>query len=131
MLKHLRKNWIRMLSTVLATSVCIFLFCTLQTVIEAVNFGPAQRQLEAAHNSTLRQPRIHLAAKLQGGGCCHSRRYRHCRLPQLQTVAADHGDWHRYRARVGAGRRLLSGFNSISREDCRHVAADTTEWDVL
>jgi putative ABC transport system permease protein len=38
-LKHLRKNWIRTLSTVLAMSVCIFLFCVLQTVIAAVNFG--------------------------------------------------------------------------------------------
>jgi len=38
-LKHLRKNWIRTLSTVLALSVCILLFCTLQTVVEAVNFG--------------------------------------------------------------------------------------------
>ena len=83
MLKHLRKNWICMLSTVPAMSVCIFLFCTLQTVIEAVNFGPAQRPLEAAHNSTLRQPRVHLAAKLQGEGCRHSRRYYHCRLPNF------------------------------------------------
>jgi putative ABC transport system permease protein len=38
-LKHLRKSWIRTLSTVLAMAVCIFLFCTLQTVVEAVNFG--------------------------------------------------------------------------------------------
>src|SRR5215472_9826895 len=38
-LKHLRKNWIRTLSTVLAMSVCIFLVCVLQTVISAVNFG--------------------------------------------------------------------------------------------
>jgi putative ABC transport system permease protein len=38
-LKHLRKNWVRTLSTVLAMSVCILLFCTLQTVVEAVNFG--------------------------------------------------------------------------------------------
>ena len=38
-LKHLRKNWIRTLSTVLAMSVCIFLFCTLHTVVEAVDFG--------------------------------------------------------------------------------------------
>ena len=30
-LKHLRKNWIRTLSTVLAMAVCIFLICTLQT----------------------------------------------------------------------------------------------------
>jgi len=38
-LKHLRRNWIRTLSTVIAMAVCIFLFCTLQTVIEAVNWG--------------------------------------------------------------------------------------------
>jgi putative ABC transport system permease protein len=38
-LKHLRKNWIRTLSTVLAMSVCIFLICTLQTVVDAVNYG--------------------------------------------------------------------------------------------
>ena len=38
-LKHLRKNWIRTASTVLAMAVCIFLFCVLQTVIAAVNFG--------------------------------------------------------------------------------------------
>ncbi len=38
-LKHLRKNWIRTLSTVLAMAVCILLFCTLHTVVEAVNFG--------------------------------------------------------------------------------------------
>ena len=38
-LKHLRKNWIRTLSTILAMSVCIFLYCTLHTVMEAVKFG--------------------------------------------------------------------------------------------
>jgi putative ABC transport system permease protein len=38
-LKHLRKNWLRTTSTVVAMSVCIFLFCVLQTVIAAVNFG--------------------------------------------------------------------------------------------
>jgi len=38
-LKHLRKNWIRTLSTVLAMAVCIFLFCTLRTVVDAVEFG--------------------------------------------------------------------------------------------
>src|SRR6516164_3945834 len=38
-LKHLRKNWLRTLSTVLAMSVCIFLFFTLRTVVEAVEFG--------------------------------------------------------------------------------------------
>lgn len=38
-LKHLRKNWLRTLSTVLAMAVCIFLFCVLRTVIAAVDFG--------------------------------------------------------------------------------------------
>jgi putative ABC transport system permease protein len=38
-LRHLRRNWIRTTSTVLAMSICIFLFCTLRTVIEAVNWG--------------------------------------------------------------------------------------------
>jgi putative ABC transport system permease protein len=38
-LKHLRRNWVRTLSTVAAMAVCIFLFCVLQTVIEAVNYG--------------------------------------------------------------------------------------------
>ncbi len=36
-LKHLRRNWIRTLSTVLAMAVCIFLFCTLQSVLAAVD----------------------------------------------------------------------------------------------
>jgi putative ABC transport system permease protein len=35
-LKHLRRNWIRSLMTVLAMVVCIFLFCTLQTFVAAV-----------------------------------------------------------------------------------------------
>jgi putative ABC transport system permease protein len=38
-LKHLRRNWVRTASTVIAMSVCIFLFCTLQTIVEAVNWG--------------------------------------------------------------------------------------------
>lgn len=36
-LKHLRKNWIRTGSTVLGMAVCIFLFCTLQTVLTALD----------------------------------------------------------------------------------------------
>jgi putative ABC transport system permease protein len=42
-LKHLRRNWIRTLSTVLAMAVCIFLFCTLQSVL---------RELDALLEST-------------------------------------------------------------------------------
>jgi putative ABC transport system permease protein len=36
-LKHLRRNWIRTTSTVLAMGLCIFLFCTLQSVLAAVD----------------------------------------------------------------------------------------------
>lgn len=38
-LKHLRRNWVRTASTVAAMSVCIFLFCTLQTFVKAVTFN--------------------------------------------------------------------------------------------
>jgi len=38
-LKHLKRNWIRTTSTVLAMAVCIFLFCTLQTLIAAVTWN--------------------------------------------------------------------------------------------
>jgi putative ABC transport system permease protein len=47
-LKHLRRNWIRSTSTVVAMAFCIFLFCTLQTVLEAVNWG-----LQSANASRL------------------------------------------------------------------------------
>jgi putative ABC transport system permease protein len=48
LLKHLRRNWVRTGSTVVAMAVCIFLFCVLQTVIRAVNYG-----LESANASRL------------------------------------------------------------------------------
>ena len=38
-LHHLRRNWIRTSSTVIAMTVCIFLFCTLQTFLKAVNWN--------------------------------------------------------------------------------------------
>ncbi len=37
LLKHLRRNWVRTTSTVLAMALCIFLFCTLQSVLAAIN----------------------------------------------------------------------------------------------
>jgi putative ABC transport system permease protein len=36
-LKHLRRNWLRTTSTVLGMAVCIFLFCTLRTVLQAID----------------------------------------------------------------------------------------------
>jgi putative ABC transport system permease protein len=37
LLKHLRRNWFRTALTVLAMAMCIFLFCTLQSVLAQVN----------------------------------------------------------------------------------------------
>jgi putative ABC transport system permease protein len=37
LLKHLRRNWVRTASTVLAMALCIFLFCTLQSVLAEIN----------------------------------------------------------------------------------------------
>lgn len=36
-LKHLRRNWVRTTSTILAMAVCIFLFCTLRTFLKAMD----------------------------------------------------------------------------------------------
>lgn len=47
-LEHLRRNRLRTFSTVMAMALCIFLFCTLQTVLAAVNWA-----LEAANASRL------------------------------------------------------------------------------
>ena len=37
--KHLRHNWIRTASTVAAMSLCIFLFCTLETFVAAISWN--------------------------------------------------------------------------------------------
>jgi putative ABC transport system permease protein len=37
LLKHLRRNWFRTALTVLAMALCIFLFCTLQSVLAQIN----------------------------------------------------------------------------------------------
>ena len=42
LLKHLRRNWFRTTLTVLAMALCIFLFCTLQSVL-AADQRPARR----------------------------------------------------------------------------------------
>ncbi len=47
-LKHLRRNWVRSTSTILAMAVCIFLFCTLRTVLAEIN-----AQLESSSASRL------------------------------------------------------------------------------
>jgi len=37
LIKHLRRNWVRTTSTVLAIALCIFLFCTVQSVLATIN----------------------------------------------------------------------------------------------
>ena len=37
--KHLRHSWIRTGSTIIAMSVCIFLFCTLETLVAAISWN--------------------------------------------------------------------------------------------
>jgi putative ABC transport system permease protein len=37
--KHLRRSWVRTASTVAAMSVCIFLFCTLETLVAAISWN--------------------------------------------------------------------------------------------
>ena len=54
--RHLRHNWIRTSSTVLAMAVCIFLFATLQTLISAVGGNvksPGAFRLITRHNVSL------------------------------------------------------------------------------
>src|SRR5579864_7803568 len=53
---HLRHNWIRTSSTMLAMSVCIFLFATLQSLVSAANGspkGPGAYRLITRHNVSL------------------------------------------------------------------------------
>ncbi|MDT8068833.1 MAG: FtsX-like permease family protein [Terriglobia bacterium] len=38
-LKHLRRNWVRTTSTILALALCIFLLCTLESVLAAVSWS--------------------------------------------------------------------------------------------
>jgi putative ABC transport system permease protein len=54
--KHLKRNWIRTGSTVLAMSLCIFLFCTLQTVLHEINGlleGTSANRLITRHGVSL------------------------------------------------------------------------------
>jgi putative ABC transport system permease protein len=37
--RHLRRNWFRTSTTVLGMAMCVFLFCVLQTLVRAVDFG--------------------------------------------------------------------------------------------
>src|SRR5512146_2427176 len=52
LLKHLRRSWFRTALTVLAMALCIFLFCTLQSVLAQINGlleGTSARRLVVRH----------------------------------------------------------------------------------
>lgn len=54
--KHLKRNWIRTGSTVLAMSLCIFLFCTLQTILHEISGlleGTSANRLITRHGVSL------------------------------------------------------------------------------
>ena len=56
LLKHLRRNWFRTTLTVLAMAVCIFLFCTLQSVlaqIDALLDSTSAKRLVTRHSVSL------------------------------------------------------------------------------
>lgn len=44
-LKHLRRSWLRTLSTIFGMALCIFLICTLQTLLEGMNQNVAGANL--------------------------------------------------------------------------------------
>jgi putative ABC transport system permease protein len=56
LLKHLRRNWFRTALTVLAMALCIFLFCTLQSVLAQINSlleGTSAKRLVTRHAVSL------------------------------------------------------------------------------
>ena len=65
LLKHLRRNWFRTTLTVLAMSVCIFLFCTLQTVLARDQPAARQHQRQAPGHAPLGEPGVRRAARLR------------------------------------------------------------------
>jgi len=82
--KHLRRNWIRSTSTVLAMALCIFLFCTLQTVVAAVSWG-----LESAKASRL--VTRHAVSLVFPMPVAHKERIK--AVPGVQTVATANWFW--------------------------------------
>jgi putative ABC transport system permease protein len=56
LLKHLRRNWFRTTLTVLAMALCIFLFCTLQSVLAEINgllAGTSAKRLVTRHSVSI------------------------------------------------------------------------------
>ena len=56
LVKHLRRNWFRTTLTVLAMALCIFLFCTLQSVLAQINGlleGSSAKRLVTRHSVSI------------------------------------------------------------------------------
>src|SRR5512138_3527502 len=56
LLKHLRRSWFRTTLTVLAMALCIFLFCTLQSVLAQINAlleGTSAKRLVTRHSVSI------------------------------------------------------------------------------
>jgi putative ABC transport system permease protein len=56
LLKHLRRNWFRTALTVAAMALCIFLFCTLQSVLAEINgllAGTSAKRLVTRHSVSI------------------------------------------------------------------------------
>ena len=89
-LKHLRRNWIRTASTVVAMAICIFLFCTLQSVLAEINAllgaSNASRLVTRHAVSLVFQPAAGLRAAHPGRAGGEERRQHHLvrRLPAGQ-----------------------------------------------
>ena len=74
LLKHLRRNWFRTTLTVLAMALCIFLFCTLQSVLAQINVAARQHERQAPGDAQLGQHRLRPAARLRGADPVRARR---------------------------------------------------------
>ena len=66
LLKHLRRNWVRTASTVMAMAVCIFLFCTPPDHPRRRHLGLEERQRLPPRHAARGEPGLPPASHLQG-----------------------------------------------------------------
>ena len=67
-LKHLRRNWIRTASTIIAMALCIFLICVLQTPLTAFYGGLETREHGAPDHAAPCEPGVQPAASPMSRG---------------------------------------------------------------
>src|SRR3954447_21712618 len=71
-LKHLKKNWIRTLSTIFAMALCIFLISSLQTLLKAFYGGLDNASTERLRDAQPREPHFPAPAGVRGADCRHA-----------------------------------------------------------